>query len=260
MRHFFHDLRRYYRYIFYSAKCLLKNEVANSFLNWIWLVLNPVLFMLVYAFVQIVIFGNETPYLASFIFIALTAWNFFNACINGSVRMMKRYQGIISKVYVPKFVFVLSNMMVNGFKMLVSFAITLLSVFLYQVPLSPLMLWSIPYLLLLFLITFGLSCILLHIGVFIDDLANIVQIGMRMLFFLSGVFYDLEGRLGGLGGVIAEHLNPAAHIILQLRHVLLYNIAPDLFWFLIWTVIGVFLTAVGVSLIYRYERRYVKSI
>ena len=260
MRHFLHDLQRYYRYIFYSAKCMLKQEVANSFLNWVWLILNPILFMLVYAFVQIVVFGNKTPYLASFIFVALTAWNFFNACIGSSVRMMKRYQGIISKVYVPKFVFLLSNMMVNGFKMLVSFTITLVSIWIYQVPFSPLMFWSVPYLLLLFLVSFGLSCILLHVGVFIDDLANIVQIALRMLFFLSGVFYDLEGRLGGLGGVLAERLNPVAHVIVQLRRVMLYNTPPDLRWFLLWTAAGLLLTAIGVSLIYRYERRYVKSI
>lgn len=260
MRHFIHDLQRYRRYIFYSAKSFLKQEVADSFLNWAWLILNPVLFMLIYAFVQIIIFGNNTPYLAAFIFIGLTCWNFFNPCITSSVRLIKRYQGIISKIYVPKFVFVLSGMLVNGFKTLVSFALVIITLIAYGVPFSPQMFWSVPYLLLLFLITFGLSCILLHVGVFVDDLANIVQIGMRMLFFLSGIFYDLEGRLEGSLGVVMERLNPAAHIILQMRRIMLYGKAPSIPWFIAWLMAGIFLSVIGVALIYKYERRYIKSI
>lgn len=260
MRRFCTDIKRYYRYIFYSAKSILEQEVADSFLNWIWLILNPIMFMLVYAFVQIAIFGNETQYLASFLFIGLTCWNFFNPCITGSVRMIKRYQGIISKVYVPKYVFLLSNMLVNGFKTSISFLLIILSVILYRVPFSPGMFWCIPYFIMLFLVTFGLSCILLHIGVFIDDLANIVPIVMRMLFFLSGIFYDLEGRLEGGLGFVMEYLNPVAHVILEIRHTMLFGRSADIPWLIAWLAIGVILSALGVALIYKYERRYVKTI
>lgn len=260
MRRFIGDLKRYYRYILYSAKSILKQEVADSFLNWIWLILNPIMFMLVYAFVQIAIFGNGAQYLASFLFIGLTCWNFFNPCINSSIRMIKRYQGIISKVYVPKYVFLLSNMLVNGFKTLVSFALVLISLAAYGIPFSPRMLWSVPYLLVLFLVTFGLSCILLHAGVFLDDLANVVPIAMRMLFFLSGIFYDLEGRLSGTLGYAMERFNPVAHTILQLRRIMLYDKPADVRWLLIWLAAGLVFSAIGVALIYRYERRYVKTI
>lgn len=260
MRHFISDMQRYYRYILYSAKSTLKQEVADSFLNWVWLILNPIMFMLVYAFVQIAIFGNAAEYLASFLFIGLTSWNFFNACISSSIRMIKRYQGIISKVYVPKYVFLLSNMLVNGFKSLISFLLILVSLVIYRVPFSPHMFWCIPYALILFLVTFGLSCILLHSGVFFDDLANIVPIGLRMLFFLSGIFYDLEGRLAGGLGWVMEYLNPVAHVILQLRRTMLHGYCADLLWLLIWLVVGLALSALGIALIYRYERRYVKTI
>lgn len=260
MKRFVSDLQRYSRYILYSARCTLMQEVADSFLNWVWLILNPVLFMLVYAFVQICVFGSTAQYLASFVFIGLTCWNFFNACVSSSVRMIKRYQGIISKIYVPKFVFLLSNMLVNGFKMLISFALVIVSIVTYGIPFSVTMLWCIPYLILLFLITFGISCILLHVGVFVDDLSNIVSIALRMLFFLSGIFYDLEGKLGGTLGFVMERLNPTAHIILQMRRVMLYGGNPSLIWFFAWLVAALILCAFGVHLIYKYERRYVKTV
>lgn len=260
MKRFVSDLRQYANYIFYSARCTLMQEVADSFLNWIWLILNPVLFMLVYAFVQICVFGNATKYLAAFLFVGLTCWNFFNACIGSSVRTIKRYEGIISKIYVPKFVLLLSNMLVNGFKMLISFGLVLVTMVIYQVPLSPLMLWCVPYFILLFLLTFGLSCILLHIGVFVDDMANIVSIGLRMLFFLSGIFYDLESRLGGTLGYLMQRLNPVGHIIVQMRRTMLYAKSPSLIWFTGWFIGAIALCCLGVYLIYKYERRYVKTV
>lgn len=260
MKRFISDLQRYSRYILYSARCTLMQEVADSFLNWVWLILNPILFMLVYAFVQICIFGNTAQYLAAFLFIGLTCWNFFNSCVSSSVRMIKRYQGIISKIYVPKFVFLLSNMLVNGFKMMISFALVIITIVAYGIPFSFRMLWCVPYLILLFLVTFGISCILLHVGVFVDDLANIVSIALRMLFFLSGIFYDLEGKLGGTLGFVMERLNPTAHIILQMRRTMLYGGDPSLTWFFAWLVAALILCAFGVHLIYKYERRYVKTV
>lgn len=260
MKRFVSDLRRYSRYIVYSARCTLMQEVAGSFLNWVWLILNPVLFMLIYAFVQICIFENTSQYLASFLFIGLTIWNFFNACINSSVRTIKRYSGIMSKIYVPKFVFVLSNLMVNAFKMLISFGLVIITIIAYGIPFSPTMLWSIPYLILLFLLTFGLSCILLHAGVFVDDLANIVPIALRMLFFLSGIFYDLEGKLSGTLAFVMKRLNPTAHIIMQMRNTMLYGKEPSIKWFFAWLIAALILCAIGIHLIYKYERRYVKTV
>ena len=260
MKRFIRDMKHYARYMVYSARCTLMDEVAGSFLGWGWLVLNPVMFMLVYAFVQIAVFGNATEYLASFCFVGLTAWNFFNVVVNGSVRLIKRYGPIISKTYVPKFCFVFSSILVAGFKMMVSIAMILFSMLLYRVPVTIRMLWLVPYVLLLMLITFGLACILLHYGVYFEDLANIVTIVMRLMFFLSGVFYDLEGRLQGLLGLLLERLNPTAFVIVQLRRTLLYGQSTNVLWFCIWVVIGLILSIVGIHLIYKHERTYVKSV
>ena len=260
MKRFLSDMRHYSRYIVYSAKSQLKQEVADSFLNWGWLILNPVMFMLVYAFVQMAIFGNAKQYLASFCFVGLMVWNFFNVTVSNSVRLIKRYGPIISKTYVPKYCFVMSSVLVNGFKMLVSLGLVLVSLILYRVPVTPLMLWTVPYLLLLMLISFGLSCIFLHYGVYFDDLANIVPIALRLMFFMSGVFYDLEGRLEGNLGVLVERLNPTAFIILQIRRTLIYGQDTDVGWFLLWTAAGLVFSVVGIHLIYKYERTYVKSV
>ena len=158
MIRFAKDIKKYWRYMIYSARATLKDEVANSFLNWLWWILDPLLFMLVYTFVFTIVFGRSQDYLCAFIFIGYTTWTFFNRSILASVRTIKRYQGVLSKVYLPKFVLLISNMLVNGFKMLIGYGLIFVSMFIYRVPLTPKLLWMIPYLLLLALLSFGLSC------------------------------------------------------------------------------------------------------
>ena len=88
MKKFINNIAKYYKYAVYSAKAELKSEVADSYLNWLWWIIEPFCFMLIYTFVFGVVFKNNTPYFASFVFIGLTAWDFFNRMINGSVKLI----------------------------------------------------------------------------------------------------------------------------------------------------------------------------
>ena len=97
MKRFWRDLTSHYRYAIYSekywkytlyaAKSQLKTEVANSYLNWIWWVLEPFCFMLIYAFIFGVVFEAREQYFPAFIFIGITAWDFFNRCLTQSVKL-----------------------------------------------------------------------------------------------------------------------------------------------------------------------------
>lgn len=166
MKRFLRDLVKYRRYMLYSAKAQLKNEVAGSFLNWLWWILDPLLFMLVYTFVYSIVFGRSQDYLCAFIFLGYCSWEFFNRSVKQSVKLVKKYKSVLSKVYLPKFILIISSMLVNGFKMLISLGIVVITMAVYRIPPSLTMLWAIPFLLLLFLLTFGFSCWLLHFGVF----------------------------------------------------------------------------------------------
>ncbi|PWL92226.1 MAG: polysaccharide ABC transporter [Clostridiales bacterium] len=260
MKRFLRDLVKYRRYMLYSAKAQLKNEVAGSFLNWLWWILDPLLFMLVYTFVYSIVFGRSQDYLCAFIFLGYCSWEFFNRSVKQSVKLVKKYKSVLSKVYLPKFILIISSMLVNGFKMLISLGIVVITMAVYRIPPSLTMLWAIPFLLLLFLLTFGFSCWLLHFGVFFEDLANIVNVVLRLLFYMSGIFYNPEQQLTGIVRYCMIRLNPTCYIITQLRNTVLYAQPPLWHWLILWAVIGAAVSACGVALIYRYERRYVKSV
>ena len=98
---------------------------------------------------------------------------------------------------------------------------------------------------------------------FIEDLSNVVTVLLRLVFYMSGIFYSIESKLGKLNHVVSfilEKVNPVALVISSLRDVMLYNRAPDVLALVIWLVAGVLISAFGIHIVYKYENSYTKVI
>lgn len=257
---FIRDMKKYWNYTFYSAKSQLKTEVANSYLNWLWWILEPFCFMMIYALVFGFLFPHKQDYFNIFIFLGLAYWDFFNRCVKSAVRMVKRNKPVVAKVYLPKYTLIVSDMMVNGFKMLICFGIVALMLLFYRVPLTWNILLIIPITCIMILFTFGCCCILLHLGVFIDDMSNVINIVLRFIFYLTGIFYNIEVSFKGIYGSLLLHLNPLACFITNARRCVIYGQMPDFGTLGIWLAISIVLCVFGVWNIYRSENTYVKVI
>ena len=258
MKRFFFDIKRYYHYALYAVKSELKSEVANSRLSCLWWVLEPFCFMLVYTFMVQVVFNSNEPYMPVFVFLGLTLWNFFNKTVQQSVKLVSANKSIVSKVYLPKFILILVKMGGLGFKMGISFLLAFAMMAVYQVPISWNVLYLLPILLVLILITFGLSTIFMHFGVFVEDLSNVTRIVFRLLFYFSGVFYSLSTRVPEKYSDIILRANPVAFLIDQCRQVLIFESPPSLLYLGIWFVVGILLSVIGIHIVYKYENSYVK--
>ena len=49
------------------------------------------------------------------------------------------------------------------------------------------MFWALPIMALLVVITFACSTIMLHFGVFVEDLLNVITIVLQLGFYISGI-------------------------------------------------------------------------
>ena len=263
MKRFIEDVKKYYNYEVRAAKSSLKTEVANSYLNWIWWILDPLFTMIIYYLIFGVVFKAKEQHFTAFLFIGQTMWGFFNKNVVQSVKMIKRNKAIVSKVYIPKFVLLFSNMMVNGFKMMISWVIVLVLMLISKVDISAYILCYIPIMLVLVLVTFAVCVNLMHFGVFVEDLGNVVNIGMQFLFYMTGIMYSIENRLGGEYPLVADILtygNPVALLIRDMRNALLYGQGPTWGVLLIWVAVALIFSVIGVRTIYKNENSYVKVI
>ncbi len=258
MKRFINDIRKYWDYILYQTKAELKTEIIDSYLGWIWLILEPLCFMLIYTFLAGIVFGSKTEYFPVFVFAGLAIWNFFNKTVSASVKIVARYKDIVTKVYVPKYVLLLVRLFVNFFKMLVTFGLLIVFMIFFKVPLSWNILWVFPVILCSVIVTFGVSSIFMHFGVFIDDLVNLTAIGLKFMFYLSGIFYDISAKVPAPYNNVLLCCNPMAFLITTFRNGLLYSTGADILVLFIWFVIGIILSIIGIRTIYKYENTYVK--
>ena len=254
------DLKKYMPYAIWSAKADLGAEVASSYLNWLWWLIEPFCMMIIYTIIFGIVFKASEDYFSVFIFIGISMWSFFSRSINGSVNTVRNGKDIITKVYIPKYMLLLSKMFVNAFKMLVCFGVIIVMMIFFKVPLSLYIIWAIPIVVILFLITFGVGLILMHYGVYVNDLGYITGIVLSMLMYFTGTFYSVAKRVPAPFGEILEKFNPIACLISSMRKSLLYNSMPDVGLLCVWGFLSLILIALGIFTVYSNENSYVKVI
>lgn len=256
---FLRDLKRYSKYATYSAASELKSQVAGSYLGWMWWVLDPLLFMLVYTFVAAYVFRCQVEHFPLFVFLGLTIWNFFGSTVEGCVGIINSYSAVTKKTYIPKFILVLMKQFENLIKMFISLGISIIAIFILHIPITYNILMCIPILFVYFVLTFGVGTICAYLGVFVSDLSHVISIGMRFLFYLSAVFYTLDRFGEGLLNIY-NMICPTGFIIVQLRNVMMYGFQADYFRLFYWLAIGIVLSIIGVTLLYRGEKDFMKVV
>jgi ABC-type polysaccharide/polyol phosphate export permease len=244
--------------MFYSASARLKAEVANSYLNWIWWVLEPFCFMLIYTVVFGFIFGSGEDNFPVYIFLGSIIWTFFSKTISSSVTMIRSNEMIIAKVYLPKYILLIVEMMVNFFKMLVSVVLVMVMMVIFHISISFQILWIFPILMIFFFVTFGFGSILMHCGVYIDDLSHAITILLNMMMYFTGIFFSIENRLDEPFSTILGVFNPVAFLLTSIRKSVMYKSSPDISILSIWCIISIVVMYLGIRVIYKNENNYVK--
>ena len=90
------------------------------------------------------------------------------------------------------------------------------------------------------------------------DLANIVNVALRLMFYMSGIFYNVQKRVPKPYNLLMLDINPVANIIQGARNCILYQSHPMYGVAGIWFVISILLSVLGVRLIVKHENSYVK--
>lgn len=108
---------------------------------------------------------------------------------------------------------ILIVIMENLFKMAVSYTLVLIIILIYKVPISWCVFNIIPLFITLIVFTFGCSCLMLHAGVYLSDLPNIVKVALRLVFYMSGIFFNIKRNVPKPYNTYLNQINPMAVLI-----------------------------------------------
>ena len=148
----------------------------------------------------------------------------------------------------------------NLIKMGISFILVFILMYFFNVDYSWNLIYILPVLIVQVIITLSISVLVAHIGVFVADSVNIMNVILRFLFYTSGVLYSVADRIPDPYKSIMYLIDPNSVIIEAYRDVILYHHLPNLSHLFYWFVIGILTGLYFISLMYKYENTYVKVV
>lgn len=216
---------KYAELIIYRAYADLKAEAARGYLGVLWWGIEPVLYLAVFYFLFTALRTESGEGVVAFLLVGLVVWKWFASTIPHGARSIASGVNLMQQVYLPKYVFPCVAAVTNFVKFLIVF-LFLLS-FLLLAGIKPTAAWlMVPLLIAVqFALTLSLAALLASLVPFLPDLNQIINNVLMLLFFLSGVLFDLSKIPAPYQSFL--YLNPMAVLIADYREVLIYGRMPS---------------------------------
>ncbi|WP_173052402.1 ABC transporter permease [Candidatus Nitrotoga sp. AM1P] len=223
---------RYRYFIFSSIKTELSTKFVRSHLGGLWMILNPLAQVLIFAFVLSAVLSAKLPginnkYAYSIYLMAGTlGWTLFAEIVNRCLTLFIDNGNIIKKLTFPKIalpLIVTGSALINNILLFVA----ILAIFgILGHPPSIALIWLPAIMVMTIALALGLGLTLGVLNVFMRDIGQIVPVIMQFLFWFTPIVYMVN--------IIPEQyqswlvLNPLIPIITSYQDILLYNRAPNL--------------------------------
>ncbi|WIF96085.1 ABC transporter permease [Caminicella sporogenes] len=253
-----HDLKKYKEFIIYSIITELKVNLTETYLGYIWWLLDPLMYMLVYILVVSFIFQRGDKYFPIFVFSALLSWKWSSTAITTSTNSIKSRASILHQIYIPKFILPLIKNCVHAIYYIFGLVMLFLLLILFKVEITWHIIEFIFVFIANFIFLFALGSILAHLGVYFRDINNILAFTLRLIFYLSPGFYGLDMIPKKFRWI--WWVNPFTTFYRSYRNVFLYGKSPLYLALFIWTLISLSILYLGLKNMYRYDKNYTKVI
>lgn len=225
MKKYIEDLWRRKDLILYLVTSDLKAENRNTFLGYLWWLLDPFLNVLVYYFLVVIIMHRGSSDYPNFLVIGMVVFRYFSTSVLFSANAIVNKAGIITQVYLPKAIFSFGTTISQTINFL--FGLVIVEIFLLCNQVYPsieiICLPLIIFVQLLFQIAIALF--LSYICVFIRDFKNVVGHIVTLLHFLAPVIWEINFLPKKYLWVV--EYDPLAWILAAYRDILLYHQLPD---------------------------------
>lgn len=199
----------------------LKVKYKDSVLGFLWSMLNPALYLLVYFFVFQIVLKNTIPQFAIFLLTGLLVWNLFSTAVPGATTSVVGNAGIVKKVAFPREMLALSSVgaaLVFFFLQAIVLIIALLAFHLrpalHYLPLL------VPALITLLAFSGALAVLLSAVNVYLRDTQHLLELVLVAWFWATPIVYPyrlIADRLAQHGLAWVALLNPLTPIVITFQ-------------------------------------------
>lgn len=250
--------RHYLEVVVILSQKDFKVRYRNSFLGFIWSLLNPLAYMVILTVVFSILIRNNIQNFPAWLLVALLVWRFFTIGTAQSLSTIVGNVPLVTKVHVSRYVLVLSNNLANLIGAILEFAVMTPLLVLLGVRLTVYALLLPLFLGLEFLLVYALSLSLSSLNLKYRDFSQVWDIALQLGFFLSPILYDISlipARFRFL-----YSLNPVTILILSFRDIMFYGQPPSLFNLIVLLLGIAVLMTVGFAIFHSLEGRFAEEI
>ena len=252
-----------YRYLLMEiVKKNIKLQYRNSVLGVFWTFLQPLLTTLVLVLVFSNIFGRDNAAVVNYPVYLLCGrllYEFYSQATKRAMRSVRLSASVIKKVYIPKYIYPLSNVISTFVTFLISLLVLVVFIVYFQcfsdrpVHLTGYAALAFVPILILFLLCIGVGLILSVLEVFFKDIEYLYDVFCMLLFYLTPIFYRVDQLHANPNVQLALMANPLYSIVSMFRSCVLYGRMWNWHWF--WYSLGFSLVTILIGAIVFYKKQ-----
>lgn len=202
-----------------------KAKYKRSILGILWSFLNPLLMMLIYYVVFSTIFKSNIENFPAYLIIGVVCFNFFNEATSMSLQSIVGNASLITKVYIPKYIYPVSRVASSTINLLFSLIPLLFVLILTGASFRIQYVLAIYGFVCLIALALGVGMMLASLMVFFRDTQFLWSIIITILNFATPIFYP-ESIIQD-NYMLVYKMNPLYHIIGFIRVVLMDSVSPE---------------------------------
>lgn len=257
----FKDLYEYRELLKTNIKKDIRGKYKGSFLGILWSFLNPLLQVIVYAIVfPYLMRGATIENYVVYLVTGIIPWTFFSTVVGIGTTAIKSNQGIIKKVYFPREILIISQVLSGLVNFFISCVIILLFCLGFGVGISVHILFIPVIAVIQAILSLGILFITSAINVYIQDLEYIVGFLLNMAFYGTPIIYELS-QFASAGPLLKLiELNPTTPIINAYRDVFLYHQWPNPSGLIYVTILGLIILVIGYFVFRKLEKGFAEQL
>lgn len=208
----------------------INGSASQNNLGLLWEFLDPMLLSIAYYLVFGVVLDlkRDSSNFPFFLIAGVLTWKLFSTTLTGAIRSSQRKgeRDIVESVHLPHIVIPISNAVQNTIRSIpVVFLLYPAAILMGETPHFA-WLW-LPFILLWVALTgFSIGLLLNPLVRKIPDLDNLIKLFLRMLFFMTGIFFSVEKRFSTAPEwmQILVTYNPSAVLLEMTRTIFLFDV------------------------------------
>lgn len=236
----------------------IKIKYRKSVLGVLWTLLNPLLMMIVLSVVFSNLFRFDIENFPLYLLSGQIIFNFYNDATSTAMSAIVGNAALIKKVYVPKYLFVISRVFSSFINLMASFTALMLVMIATRAELHWTVILSVVPLTLLMLLSLGVGLILAALTVKFRDIMHLYSVFTTVLLYLTPVIYPMSILPDWLEKIVL--LNPITNILTMFRDVMINNTIFDMWSLLIAVIETVFFMILGLYIFYKNQDQFILNI